>query len=154
MSLQNEFSAILQELNKFQSTIGRVHQGLNNEKEQAILGELLTKIETARADAESAVPNAMAKIREVAMDVQKRAEEQAKKLADLQKQIEERKKNPPQAPPPPAKPEVKFDPALGALLSQELLEHVAPRAVSQLPPQRQVIKEIWEDWNWDHHERN
>ena len=117
-------------------------------------GQLLTRIEQARTEAETAVPNAIAKIREVAQDVQKRAEEQAKKLAELQQQIEERKKNPPKAPPVPAKPEVKFDPNLGAVLCQELLEHVAPRPTNSSEPQRQVIKEIWEDWNWDSHQRN
>lgn len=154
MSLQTEFSEILQELTKFQSAIGRVHQGLRSEKEREILGDILTKIDQARVDAETAVPNAMAKIREVAKDVQQRAEEQAKKLAELQKQIDERKKNPPKAPAPPAPPEIKFDPNLGAILSAELMEHVAPPQVDSLEPRPQVIKEIWEDWNWERHARN
>ncbi len=154
MSLQTEFSEILQELSKFQSAIGRVHEGLRSEKERAILGDILTKIDNARVDAETAVPNAIAKIKEVAQDVQKRAEEQSRKLAELQKQIDERKKNPPKAPAPPKAPEVKFDPKLGAMLSAELMEHVAPPETVSVQPSRQVIKEIWEDWNWDRHEQN
>lgn len=154
MSLQVEFGAIMQELTKFQNAMGRAQQGLKNPEEREMVGELLTRIEKARADAETAVPNALTKIREVVESVQQRAEEQSKKLAELQKQIEERKKNPPKAPTPPPKPEVKFDPMLGAMLSKELIAHVTPPVVSSEEPQRQVIKEVWEDWNWDSHERN
>lgn len=154
MSLETEFSEIMQELTKFQSAIGRVYQGLNSEKERNILGDMMAKMDQARVDSEKAVPAAIAKIKEVAQDVQVRAEEQSKKIAELHKQIEERKKNPPKPPAPPAIPEVKFDPNLGAVLSAELLEHVKPREVDRAEPQRQVIKEIWEDWNWDKHEQN
>lgn len=154
MSLETEFSAILGELTKFQSAIGRVHKGLHAQKEKEILGELLGKIDQARTDAETAVPAAIQKIRDVAQEVQARAEEQQKKLAELQKQIEERKKNPPQPPAPPAKPEVHFDPNLGAQLAHELIERVAPMQAAPIEKPTQVIKEIWEDWNWDNYGKN
>jgi polyhydroxyalkanoate synthesis regulator phasin len=154
MSLQTEFTEILGELTKFQSAIGRVHQGLRSTKEREILGDLLSKITQARSDAETAVPVAIQKIRDVAQDVQKRAEEQQKKLAELQQQIEERKKNPPQPPAPPAKPEIQFDPNLGAKLCQELMQRVAPASSATDEKPTQVIKEIWEDWNWDNYGKN
>lgn len=150
MSLQNEFTEIMTELTKFQSALGRVHTGLKSPKEKEMLGELLGKIEEARVEAQSAVPAAIQKIHEVAQDVQQRAEEHKRKLVELQKQIEERKNNPPQPAAPPPKPEVQFDPNLGMQLSRELLQHITPPAAaitSERPTQ--VIKEIWEDWNWE-----
>jgi polyhydroxyalkanoate synthesis regulator phasin len=154
MSLETEFSAILGELTKFQSAIGRMHHGLHAQKEKEILGDLLSKIDQARTEAETAVPAAIQKIRDVAQDVQARAQEQQKKLADLQKQIEERKKNPPKPPAPPAKPEVQFDPNLGAQLAQELMQRVAPAQAAPTEKPTQVIKEIWEDWNWENYGKN
>jgi hypothetical protein len=118
-------------------------------------GELLERIQQARVDAETSVPAAIDKIRSVAEDLQKRAEEHHKKLGELAKQIEQRKNNPPQAPPPPAKPEIKFDPNLGATLSAELLAHLAPMPATAVPAAaKQVIKEVWEDWNWDNFAKN
>jgi DNA-binding protein H-NS len=150
MSLQNEFTEIMSELSKFQSALGRVHSGLKATKEKEMLGELLGKIEEARVEAQSAVPAAIQRIHEVAKDVQKRAEEHKRKLVELQKQIEERKNNPPQPAAPPPKPEVQFDPNLGMQLSRELLQHVAPPvAATSTEKPTQVIKEIWEDWNWE-----
>jgi predicted nucleic acid-binding Zn-ribbon protein len=155
MSLEAEFSEILVELSKFQSAIGRVHEGLKSPKEAAILGDLLTQIDKARNEAQTAVPAAIQRISEVAKDVQQRAEEQRKKLAELQQQIEERKKNPPQPPTAPPKPELKLEPHLGAKLAAELLQHVAPTAaITSAESSTQVIKEIWEDWNWDNQGAN
>lgn len=154
MSLATEFSEILNELSRFQSAIGRVHEGVRSQKEREMLGELITKINEARSQAETAVPAAIDKIKQVAQEVQQRAEEQKQKLAELYKQIEERKNNPPKAPPPPPKPELHFDPNLGAQLSQELIQHVAPPTTGAAPPATQVIKEIWEDWNWDNYGKN
>lgn len=154
MSLANEFSEILTELSKFQSAIGRVHQGVRASKERDMLGELITKIDEARNEAQSAVPAAINKIHEVAKEVQQRAEEHKQKLVELQKQIEERKNNPPKPPAPPAKPEVHFDPNLGAQLCKELMQHVAPPAAASAQQSTQVIKEIWEDWNWENFGKN
>ena len=126
MSLENEFSELLRELSKFQTALDRVQQGLKSPKEQAILGDLLSQIDQARTDAQSAVPTAIQKIHDVAKDVQQRAEEQRKKLAELQQQIEERKKAPPPTPVKPSKPEVKLEPHLGAKLAAELMQHVKP----------------------------
>jgi hypothetical protein len=155
MSLQTEFTEILSELTRFQSAIGRVHEGLRSQKEREILGDLLSKISQARTDAESAVPAAIQKIHEVAADIQKRAEEQKRKLEELQKQIEQRKAKAAQPPaPPPAKPEVQLDPNLGAQLARELMQHVAAPASAAANKPTQVIKEIWEDWNWENYGKN
>jgi hypothetical protein len=154
MSLETEFSEIMGELTKFQAAIGRVSTGVRSRKEHEMLSELIDKIEEARVQAETAVPAAIKKIYSVASDVQQRAEEQQKKLAELQAQIEERKKNPPQPPAAPAKPEIKFDPNLGARLSRELMDHVAPPPSAPTERPAQVIKEIWEDWNWDSYGKN
>jgi hypothetical protein len=155
MSLLDEFSGIMQELTQFQSAIGRAASGLKDPREREMVGELLDRIEQARVDAESAVPAAIERIRSVAEDLQKRAQEHHKKLDELAKQIEERKNNPPKAPPPPAKPEVKFDPNLGAALSAELIAHLAPPEAVAAPGEAgQVIKDVWEDWNWDSFAKN
>jgi DNA repair exonuclease SbcCD ATPase subunit len=154
MSLATEFSEIITELSKFQSTISRVHQGARASKERDMLGELITKIDEARNEAQTAVPNAINKIHQVAKEVQQRAEEHKAKLVELQKQIEERKKNPPQPPAPPAKPDVQFDPNLGAQLCKELMQHVAPPSAATVQQPTQVIKEIWEDWNWENFGKN
>ena len=155
MSLEAEFSEILVELSKFQSALGRVQQGLKSPKEAEILGDLLKQINQAQSDAQTAVPAAIQRISEVAKDVQQRAEEQRKKLAELQQQIEERKKNPPQPPTAPPKPELKLEPHLGAKLAAELMQHVAPvTANASVESSTQVIKEIWEDWNWDSQGQN
>lgn len=154
MSLATEFSEIMTELSKFQAAIGRVHQDVRSPKEREMLGELIGKISEARTQAETAVPAAISKIHEVAKDVQQRAEEHRRKLIELRQQIEERKKNPPQPPAPPPKPEVQFDPNLGAQLCRELMQHVAPPATTAAQQGTQVIKEIWEDWNWENFGKN
>jgi hypothetical protein len=155
MSVEAEFSEIMQELTQFQTAIGRAASGLKNDREREMVSDLLQRIQAARVDAESSVPAAINKIREVAQDVQRQAEEHHKKLNELAQQIEERKNNPPKAPAPPPKPEVQFDPNLGATLSAELLSHLSPSAaLSSSAPPGQIIKEIWEDWNWQGYEKN
>ena len=155
MSLLNEFSEIMQELTQFQTAIGRATAGLKNPREREMVEEMLTRIQQAHVEAESAVPAAINKIRSVAEDLQQRAKEHHEKLSHLAKQIEERKNNPPQTSPPPDKPEIKFDPNLGAVLSAELLSHLQPATPVASPAEaKQVIKEIWEDWNWDNFAKN
>lgn len=147
MSLETEFTEILGQLSQFQSAIGRVHQTLRAPKEREILGDLIAKIEQARQDAQTAVPAAIRKIHEATRDVEQRAQAQQAKLDVLQKQLEERQKNPPKPPAPPAPPPVKFDPNLGAELCRELLQHLSPPHAAASSPGVQVVKEIWEDWN-------
>ncbi len=144
-----DFQSVMAELTNFQSAIGDIHTRLRSVKHKEILGDMLDKIQSARAEVEVEYPKAMNLIEDTARKVMAEAKQDLakneQKRAELDQKIAASKAAQPKAPKLPSKPEVKVDPALGQRLRTELLERFGPQTESNgLNPSK--IREAWQDW--------
>ena len=149
------FDEIMADLTKFQFEIGKIHAQLTNPRHKEVLGQALANVEQARGEALVAYPQAMATIRNSAMQSQASAQETLTKVAALQAKFAamqagvasvagaavSAKAIKPAAP--------KFDGQLGQRLSSELVARITdvkPNADASLLDDQ----EIWQDWGKSH----
>jgi pyruvate/2-oxoglutarate dehydrogenase complex dihydrolipoamide acyltransferase (E2) component len=106
--------------------MGQVHARLRNPGDKAKLGELLTQLQKARADAEEQVPAILQEKLENAQKAKVEMEALSQKLTQKMEELEAQKKAAekpaPGAPPLPPVPEAPVDPKRGQDLRLELLK--------------------------------
>ncbi len=143
------FSALMAEVGKFQAGLSKVRAELTNPAQREILGKILSRLQTAKAEAQVTVPAALTTIKESIANTRKGiAAEQAKipakkaEVAELKAKL--KKPKAPAAVPP--KPEVKVDPALGGKLREELLGRYGKSLGLDDEALPERIKEAWQDW--------
>jgi hypothetical protein len=120
------------ELTHFQEVMNRVHGSLRNPEDKAKLGEVLTQLQKARAEAEEKVPAILQEKLRHAQKAKAEMEVLAKQLREKQQELEAQKKEAVEkkaaaqtavtVPSLPARPELSIDPKLGQDLRTELLK--------------------------------
>lgn len=149
-----DFNALMADVQKMQQFLAKVQGGLTQPKQKEILGELLDKIDQARADAEKTYPVAVKTIRESAERTQRDVAEMQKDVAAHRAKLAELQAAAAARPPAPkitirrpktrTLPPLTFEP--GNLLRKELLQRFAGLADRK---SKADDREIWEDWNWE-----
>lgn len=137
-----------QAVGELQDFVTKVHASLTDPKNKQMLGEVLEKLKTARADAEAIVPQLVEEMKQGAEKTKAELEEMQLHYQKLQTDFEARmkaeKEKQDAAPPPPhAVPRKKFELTSGRDLCRELLENAGIMHKSGAAPQ-QDHKDIWE----------
>jgi chaperonin cofactor prefoldin len=149
-----DFNGLMADVQKMQQFLAKVQGGLKEPKQKEVLGELMARIDQARADVETSYPEAVKTIRESAertnqqvAELQKQNDAHRQKLAELQAAAAAK---PPAPKPTVRRPKIRPLPALtfepGNLLRKELLQRFAGLADQK---SKTDDREIWEDWNWE-----
>ena len=150
MAGPEDFQTVMAEVGNFQAALGKIREHLRSAQGKEILGDMLGKIQTARADVEVEYPKAMTVIEESARSVianaKKRRAQQGQRQAEIAQKAAALQAAQQKAALPRPKPEVKVDPALGQRLRTELLERFAPHTGSD-DSERGKIREAWQDWD-------
>lgn len=138
-------------LDHFQSVITKVHESLTNPTQKQALGELLGKLQEARANAEKVVPevvNGMQKKNEAlkawAEDFQTKIAEKRQELDALKAAAAQKpKKAAPTPTGPTPRPPDKIQIVPGQTLREEMLDQLG--AVPHQPASSESDREIWKD---------
>jgi hypothetical protein len=150
MAANVDFQSVMAQLTDFQNALGKIHANLTNAKNKGILGDMLEKLQGARADVEIEYPKAMNLIDETARSVMTESQEALAKIEQKRAAFEQEKATTQaakkQAPKLPPKPEVKVDPALGQKLRVELLQRFGPQTEHDDSAASRV-REAWQDWD-------
>ncbi len=145
-----DFQSVMAELTVFQNAIGDIHAKLKNKKNKEILGDVLDRLKSARADTEVEYPKAMDLIQSTAQQSKAKAEQALAQIAQKKAAIEQRQAEIQAAqkavPSKPALSEAKVDPALGQKLRSELLERFGQRTGAN-QSEASKIREAWQDWD-------
>lgn len=145
-----DFQSVMADLGNFQAALGEIRANLRSAKGQEILGNILDQLQTTRADVEVKYPEAMNVIEESARSViattKQRRAQQGQRRAEIAQKAAAVQAAQQKAALPPAKPEVKVDPALGQKLRLELLRRFASQTGSGNPTVNR-IREAWQDWD-------
>lgn len=145
-----DFQTVMAEVGNFQAALGKIREHLRSAQGKEILGDMLDQIQSARANVEVEYPKAMKVIedsaRSVIADAKPRLAQQGQRRAAIAQKAAAMEAAQQKAALPPAKPEVKIDPALGQRLRTELLERFGPQTGADQVNQSK-IREAWQDWD-------
>src|SRR5262245_44762871 len=135
-------------LDEFQSSMASIHASLSNPKEKEALGELLSRLQDTRKEAEKLVPQLVQDMYKENEKVKAWAEQALPEIEKMQAELEEMTQAQPPLPESlvtPGAPELPIDPALGQKLRLELLELFGGLGKDELP-ERRDMGEAWRDW--------
>lgn len=137
-------------MDSFQAQLGKVHESLSNPEHKKILGEVLSKLQEARAETEKTVPDSVQEMHDAAQQMKADSEYLTARVKqaqqDLEATMQEQAKKPASTPkkgrkPTPRSRSASHDVA-GDKLRDELLRHGETGRGHSTSDEH----EIWEDW--------
>lgn len=143
------FDALMCDLGKFEQVMTEAQSTVSNARDRGMLSDLLTCMQDARAQVIETYPQAVSAIKASAekseAEIKAGMDAIDKRKKELEELLAARKDALP--PSPPAKPEMKIDPALGQNLREELLGRYGKPEGPNGTAARRRIREAWEDWD-------
>ncbi len=148
-----DFGAIVSELANFQSEAAKMCATLKSAKQREVIGDMLTRLQSAKADVERLYPETMDFIEKDARNTIAEAESQQAEAAQLKEKLNTlaagQQAAASAAPKAAPKPPTPVDPGLGGRLREELLERFGPLANLNVQTLEDNVREVWQDWKWD-----
>lgn len=150
MAAPVDFPSVMAEFTVFQTALAKIHANLTNVKNKELLGDTLSRLQTARVDVEAKYPAAMSAIEEAEKEVMAKSQQHQAEVAKRQAELGQKKavldaaKKQGAAIPP--MPEAKIDPTLGQKLRLELLQRFGLQTGDGKPGANR-IREAWQDWD-------
>lgn len=146
------FEQFCSDFRQFRAMVGKVLETAKDGPLKQKLAEATRAMDERFSTAQTVYPQAMADLQGRKEAVIQKLQQQQTKIAALKEQTAATAAKPkvPKGPAVPPKPAA-IDPTLGAKLREELLARFGrPQAEDANP----AIREVWEDWDWEHWEKN
>ncbi len=146
------FDDFCSDFRQFRAMVGKVLETTKDGPLKQQLAEATKAMDERFNTALTVYPQTMASLQARKQAVIQKLQEQQAKLAAMQEQAQTVTAKP-KAPKGPAAPPklAPVDPALGSRLREELLARFGKPQDEEANP---AIREVWEDWDWEHWEKN